>query len=201
MYKVGITGGIGSGKTLVCNVFRQLDVSVFFADDAAKRLMTTDKTLMEEVKSAFGRESYFNDGKLNNKWIANIVFNNSAALEKLNAMVHPAVFRDFKHWCNNVDKKVPYVVKEAALLFESGSDKMCDVTVVVLAPLTLRLDRVIQRDKVSMEQVMARVEKQFTDEHKASLADFQITNDDKHSLIEQVLALHNRFLKIASANK
>ncbi|MBC7417794.1 MAG: dephospho-CoA kinase [Pedobacter sp.] len=201
MYKVGITGGIGSGKTLVCRVFEQLGIPVFFADEVAKILMISDSILIEEVKNAFGNESYFGDGTLNNKWIANIVFNNSAELAKLNSMVHPSVFREFERWYRNVDNKVPYVLKEAALLFESGSDKLCDITVLVIAPLTLRLQRVMERDKVSKEQVLARVEKQFTDEHKASLADFQITNDAAHSLIEQVLALHNQFLKTATANK
>ncbi|MET4083999.1 dephospho-CoA kinase [Pedobacter sp. UYP30] len=195
MYKVGITGGIGSGKTLVCRVFEQLGIPVFFADEAAKGLMVSDEILVNEVKKAFGNESYFSDGKLNNKWIANIVFNNKTELEKLNALVHPAVFRAFDSWSRNVDKKVPYVLKEAALLFESAADKMCNATVVVVAPLNIRLERVMERDQVSEKQVMARVEKQFTDEHKIRLADFQLINDSEHSLIEQVLALNNRFLK------
>lgn len=194
MLKVGITGGIGSGKTLVCKVFQLLGTPVFFADDAAKELMITDSVLTDQVKTAFGYESYFTDGKLNNKYIANIVFNNPTELAKLNAMVHPAVFRAFDAWCRNVDNKTPYILKEAALLFESGADKMCDSTVVVTAPLSIRIDRVMERDNTSSEQVMARVEKQFTDEKKIKLSDHQIINDANHSIIEQVFSLHQLFL-------
>lgn len=197
MYKVGITGGIGSGKTMVCKVFQLIGIPVFFADEAAKGLMITDTVLVKQVKKAFGEESYFADGTLNTKWVADIVFANELELERLNALVHPAVFRAFDSWSKDIGNSAPYVLKEAALLFESGASKMCDVTVVVTAPLASRIQRVINRDKVAEVQVMARVEKQFTDEKKLGLAGFHVINDADNSLIEQVLALHMQFLRAA----
>ncbi len=198
MLKVGITGGIGSGKTVVCRVFELLGVPVFFADDAAKNLMVTDPILIDQVKTAFGRQSYLIDNKLNNKYLANIVFNNPAELAKLNEIVHPAVFRAFDAWCNKTDKETPYVLKEAALLFESGANKMCDSTVVVTSVLSIRVNRVMERDATSAEQVFARMEKQFSDEKKIMLADYQIVNDANHSIVEQVLHLHKTFLRVVS---
>ena len=121
MLKIGITGGIGSGKTTVCKVFETLDIPVFYADTVAKQIMTTDAILINGIKSTFGEASYFEDGKLNNKHIADIVFNNPQQLEKLNALVHPAVFRAFGEWDAKLPKDTPYSLKEAALLFESGS--------------------------------------------------------------------------------
>jgi len=197
MYKVGITGGIGSGKTTVCKVFEVLGIPVFYADTVAKSIMVSDKILMAGITSTFGPESYFPDGKLNNKHLAGIVFNNDVELSKLNALVHPAVFRAFEEWEREIDQAVPYTLKEAALLFESGSYKMCDTAILVTAPLDLKLARVMQRDQVSVEQVKARMDKQMTDEAKAKMADHSILNDEKTSIIEQVFALHQHFLSIA----
>jgi len=196
MFKVGITGGIGSGKTTVCKVFEVLGIPVFYADAVAKEIMCTDALLIEGIKSAFGKESYFEDGKLNNKHIAGIVFNNETELSKLNSLVHPAVFRAFDFWEGQVPADVPYTLKEAALLFESGSYKMCDTTILVTAPLEIKLSRVMQRDGISAEQVKARMNKQFTDEKKIEMANHFIVNEEGHSIIEQVLALHCEFLKM-----
>ncbi|MFF5380459.1 dephospho-CoA kinase [Pedobacter suwonensis] len=201
MYKVGITGGIGSGKTTACKVFEVLGIPVFYADTVAKEIMCKDVLLVAGVKSAFGEESYFADGKLNNKHIAGIVFNNEEALAKLNALVHPAVFRAFDAWEETVPKTVPYTLKEAALLFESGSYKMCDTTVLVTAPYEMKLKRVMQRDSVSAEQVKARMDKQFNDEEKSKLAGHFIANDEQQSIIGQVLTLHQQFLKASEALK
>ncbi|WP_231465257.1 dephospho-CoA kinase [Pedobacter sp. Leaf132] len=197
MYKVGITGGIGSGKTTVCKVFEVLGIPVFYADTAAKEIMVTDALLVDGIKKAFGKESYFEDGKLNNKHIAGIVFNNEAELAKLNALVHPAVFRAFDTWEAQIDANVPYTLKEAALLFESGSYKMTDATILVTAPTDTRIKRVMQRDNVTAEQVKARMDKQLSDEEKSKLANYFIHNDEKISIIEQVLALHKTFLNTA----
>ena len=197
MYKVGITGGIGSGKTTVCKVFEVLGIPVFYADTAAKSIMIEDTLLIEAIKSTFGEESYFDDGKLNNKHIAGIVFGNETQLAKLNALVHPAVFRAFDAWEAKVNPNVPYTLKEAALLFESGSYKMCDTTILVTAPLELKLQRVMQRDNVTKQQVLDRMDKQFSDEEKAKLANHFIKNDEKHAIIEQVLWLHKQFLTLA----
>lgn len=194
MLKVGITGGIGSGKTTVCRIFEVLGIPVFYADLVAKEIMIKDMILIEGVKAAFGAESYFETGVLNNKHIAGIVFNNHLELEKLNALVHPAVFRAFDQWITQVPKDCPYILKEAALLFESASYKMCDTSILVTAPKQTKLNRVIERDGVSAEQVLARMDKQFTDEQKLAMAHHHISNDESTSLILQVLALHQTFL-------
>lgn len=197
MYKVGITGGIGSGKTTACKVFEVLGIPVFYADTVAKEIMCKDVLLIAGVKSAFGKESYFEDGKLNNKHIAGIVFNNDEALAQLNALVHPAVFRAFDAWEATIPSTVSYTLKEAAILFESGSYKMCDTTILVTAPYTVKIKRLMQRDGVTEEQVKARMDKQLSDEEKAKLANHFIVNDEQQSIIEQVLALHQEFLRAA----
>nr|WP_276900544.1 dephospho-CoA kinase [Pedobacter kyonggii] len=201
MYKVGITGGIGSGKTTVCKVFEVLGIPVFYADTAAKEIMYKDALLVEGIKSAFGNESYFEDGKLNNKHIAGIVFNNEDALAKLNALVHPAVFRAFDTWEAAIPASTPYTLKEAALLFESGSYKMCDTTILVTAPYEIKMKRVMLRDGVTAAQVKARMDKQLSDEEKSKMANHFIINDEQESIIEQVLALHQEFLKAAEEYK
>jgi len=198
MYKVGITGGIGSGKTTVCQVFEVLGIPVFYADTEAKNIMVTDALLIEGVKSTFGKESYLEDGKLNNKHIAGIVFNSDAELAKLNALVHPAVFRAFDTWAADINPKVPYTLKEAALLFESGSYKMCDTSILVSAPMDVKISRVMQRDNVTAEQVKARMDKQMSDEEKSAMANHFLINDEMHSIIAQVLKLHEHFLKVAA---
>ena len=198
MYKVGITGGIGSGKTTVCKVFEVLGIPIFYADTEAKNMMVEDELLIEAIKSTFGEESYFEEGKLNNKHIAGIVFNNEAELAKLNALVHPAVFRAFDRWEANVNPNAPYTLKEAALLFESGSYKMCDTTILVTAPTDVKINRVMQRDNSTAEQVKARMDKQMSDAEKAKMANHFIINDETNSIIEQVLALHKEFLNLAA---
>jgi dephospho-CoA kinase len=195
MLKIGITGGIGSGKSTVCSVFEKLHVPVFYADTVAKQIMVTDPLLMEGVKAAFGEESYSTDGKLNNKYIAQIVFNDTAELDKLNALVHPATFRAFDQWLAAVPPGTPYILKEAALLFESGSYKMCDKSILVTAPVSMKLARVIQRDHTTAEQVQARMDKQLSDEVKQDMADFMIRNDETSSVILQVMELHHQFLR------
>lgn len=194
MLKVGITGGIGSGKTTVCRIFETLGIPVFYADTAAKQIMVEDAILIKGIKNTFGKESYFDNGVLNNKHIASIVFNNAEELAKLNALVHPAVFRAFDSWTAALPADTSYVLKEAALLFESGSSQLCDLNILVVAPEKLKLDRVMQRDGVSADAVKARMDKQFTDRQKLKLADHIIQNNESESLIKQVLRLHQVFL-------
>jgi len=189
MLKVGITGNIGSGKTTVSKLFELVGVPVFYADDAAKIIMVTDELLIAQIKEEFGTQSYFDDGTLNRKYIAGIVFNDQAQLTKLNSLTHPAVFRAFDNWVAGITG-APYVVKEAALLFESSSYKMCDKSIMVTAPLEMRIKRVIQRDSISREEVESRNAKQFTEEKKIALADYVIKNDESELVIPQVLALH-----------
>ncbi|MCX2482956.1 dephospho-CoA kinase [Pedobacter sp. MR2016-24] len=195
MLKIGITGGIGSGKTTVCRIFESLGIPVFYADTVAKQIMVTDMLLVAGVKAAFGDESYTIEGKLNNKYIAQIVFNDQQELDKLNALVHPATFRAFERWMNTVPAGTPYILKEAALLFESGSYRLCDKSVLVTAPVDIRIARVMERDEVSREQVASRINKQLSDEIKKGMADYFIENKETAALIPQVLKLHHQFLK------
>lgn len=195
MLKIGITGNIGGGKTTVSKIFEVLGVPVFYADDAAKKVMVDDPILINALKEAFGAEAYFNDGALNRKHIASIVFNNEAELAKLNSIVHPAVFRAFDTWVGQV-RNAPYVMKEAALLFESSSYKMCDYSVMVTAPLALRLERVIQRDGLTQAEVESRNAWQFSEEKKTLLANYIIHNDDTRMVIPQVMELHRQFLSL-----
>jgi dephospho-CoA kinase len=192
MLKIGLTGNIGSGKTTVSKIFEALGIPVFYADEAAKSVMVNDLQLIDELKSEFGEAAYFGDGSLNRKHIASVVFNNDAALARLNGMVHPATFRAFDAWLATI-KDVPYVLKEAAILFESDSYKLCDQTILVQAPLEMRIKRVMERDGLSREEIEKREAHQFTEEKKAQLADHLIRNDDSELVIPQVLKLHGLF--------
>jgi dephospho-CoA kinase len=196
MLKIGLTGNIGSGKTTVSKIFELLGIPVFYADDAAKKVMVTDEVLVKGIRSAFGEQSYFADGTLNRKHISAIVFNDHEQLARLNSLVHPAVFRAFDSWVEGI-KDAPYVLKEAALLFESDSYKMCDYTVMVMAPLEARISRVMKRDGLTRAEIESRNSYQFTEEKKAQLADHLIINDNKHLVIPQVLELHAVFKSLS----
>ena len=169
-------------QTTVSKIFEVLGVPVFYADEAAKSVMVNDDQLISELKSEFGEASYFADGSLNRKHIAGIVFDNDSALARLNAIVHPATFRAFDSWVAGI-KDAPYVVKEAALLFESDSYKYCDQTIMVQAPIEMRIKRVMQRDNLSRAEIEKREAHQFTEEKKALLADHVIVNDDSDLVI------------------
>ncbi|HEY0176398.1 MAG TPA: dephospho-CoA kinase, partial [Pedobacter sp.] len=169
-----------------------LGIPVFYADTRAKCLMATDKVLINDIKGAFGNDIYNKDGILERKRLASIVFNDDLLLEKLNSLVHPAVFRDFAVWATM--QKAPFVLKEAAILFESGSDGDCDYTIVVTSPRMLRISRVMSRDNVSAEEVEKRMDKQLNDDEKIRLADFVLLNDERQLLIPQVLSLHKQLL-------
>jgi dephospho-CoA kinase len=195
MLKIGITGGIGSGKTTVAKVFEILGIPVFYADQAAKLLMHTDELLIDAIKEAFGDETYSN-GELNRSYLAAIVFNDEQKLLALNELVHPAVFKSFGNWVA-AQQDVPYVLKEAALLFESGSYKLCDKSILVVSPQQLKIQRVMERDMITEEHVLARMGNQFTEDQAKLLADFIIINDETQLLIPQVLHLHEEFLSLA----
>jgi len=198
MLKIGITGNIGSGKTTVSRMFALLNVPVFYSDDEAKNVMVTDAELITGIKQHFGSEAYFADGTLNRKYIGGIVFNNPDELKVLNGLVHPAVFRAFDNWIL-AHSNAPYVLKEAAILFESGSYKDCDYTIVVSAPTAVRLQRVTQRDGISLAEAESRNAKQMPQEEKEQLASFVIHNDNSQLIIPQVLALHEQFIKQSTA--
>jgi len=196
MLKVGITGGIGSGKTTVCRIFEVLGIPVYYADDRAKAIMVENTAVVEQIKNLFGSEAYLPDGSLNRAHIAEVAFNDQEKLNQLNGIVHPAVFADGDAW-HKQQTDVPYTLKEAALLFESGGYKLMDKMITVVAPEELRIQRVVQRDGSSKEQVQKRIAKQMLDEEKIKPADYVIHNDGTHLLTKQVLEIHNDLLKQA----
>ena len=195
MLKVGVTGGIGSGKTTVCKVFELLGIPVFYADDVAKSIMHTDQVLKTDILNTFGESAYTKEGTLNRSYISSLVFNNKLELEKLNSLVHPAVFRTFDNWLLE-QKDAPYVIKEAALLYESDSYKMCDESILVIAPTETKISRVKVRDGFSDEDVKLRMDRQFSDEMKIKFADHILNNDEKQLLIPKIIQLHQQFLTI-----
>ena len=197
MLKVGVTGGIGSGKTTVCKVFELLGIPVFYADDVAKSIMHTDQVLKTDILNTFGESAYTKEGTLNRSYISSLVFNNKLELEKLNSLVHPAVFRAFDNWLLE-QKDAPYVIKEAALLYESDSYKMCDESILVIAPTETKISRVKVRDGFSDEDVKLRMDRQFSDEMKIKFADHILNNDEKQLLIPKIIQLHQQFLTIRS---
>lgn len=193
MLKIGITGGIGSGKSTVAQLFKVLGIPVYSADDAAKRLMNEDAALVKEVIVLFGEAAYTN-GQLNRKFIADIVFKDPAQLAKLNAIVHPVTLRDADEWMQK--QTTPYSIKEAAVLFESGAHEHLDYVIGVSAPAPLRIQRAMHRDNISREEVVARMNKQIAEIIKMRLCDFIIYNDEQQLVIPQVLALHQKLLEL-----
>ena len=192
MLKIGLTGGIGSGKTTVAQVFEKLGLPVFYADLEARKCMNSDMDLITKIKEAFGNEIYI-DGQLQKERLANIIFNNDSALKTINRLVHPTVQRVFEEWCATQNSS--YVLKETAILFESSSDKGLDKIVCVSAPDDLRKQRVMQRDGVTESQVLERMSKQWEQSRKIELAHFHIVNDEKELLILQVLEVNSLLLK------
>lgn len=190
MLKIGLTGGIGSGKTTVAKIFETLGVPVFYADQEAKRLMNTDEDLKNAIKKHFGEEAYQN-GHLNRQYLGSVVFNDTYKLELLNALVHPVTIRHAEAWIQK--QQAPYVIKEAALLFEAGSAGPLDFVIGVYAPEALRIKRVMDRDGVSRDEVLKRIRRQIDEDIKMRLCDFVVKNDEEHLLIPQVLDLHQKF--------
>ncbi len=195
--QVGITGGIGSGKSLVCKIFQCLGIPVYDADSHAKELMTTDGILISNIKKEFGPLSYNSDGSLNRSYLSQEVFNDQEKLNVLNSLVHPSVGEDYNKWVGKMNS-YPYLIKEAALLFETGSDAVLDKVILVHAPTALRVRRILKRDRHRTErQIMAIVNNQMPEDEKMKLADFIVTNDEKSLLIPQVVGLHLAFLSSA----
>ena len=194
MLKVGLTGGIGSGKSTVAKIFEVLGMPVYYADDAAKHIMNTDPALKEKVIAAFGAESYVND-ELNRPYIASIVFNNSEKLDLLNSLTHPATIRDAEKWMQQ--QSAPYIIKEAALIFESGSAENLDFVIGVFSPLPLRIKRIMERDQVTRDEVIKRMNRQIDENIKMRLCDKVIVNDEHQLVITQVLSLHQQLLSMA----
>ena len=190
--KVGITGGMGSGKSTVAKVFEVLGIPVYYADDAAKKLMNEDAALKEKLIAVFGKEIY-QHGILNRTHLSGLVFNNPDKLAQLNSIVHPATIADAESWMQQ--QHSPYAIKEAAILFESGANKYVDKVIGVFAPIQLRISRVMQRDNSTEEAVTARMNKQMEEEKKMKLCDYVIANDEQELVIPQVLKIHELLIK------
>ena len=202
MLAVGVTGNIGSGKTTVCKIFEGLGIDVYYADAMAKRLYQTDSELKEGVLNLFGDASYDSNGELVRQVLSDAIYRDPNLREALNALVHPRVFADFKDWCD--EKRAlgkSYVIKEAAILFESGADKTVDLVIGVLAPLSLRLKRVIDRDGESEETVKLRIQSQMPQEDWAERCDYLINNDGNVLLQEQVLMIHEALMARSLGNR
>ncbi|AHM60728.1 dephospho-CoA kinase [Flammeovirgaceae bacterium 311] len=193
--KIGITGGIGAGKSTVCKVFAALGIPVYDADSRAKRLLVEDRELVVQIQHQFGAEAYFSDGSLNRVWLAAQVFSKPKELALLNSLVHPRVGLDFESWYQQ-QQQAPYILKEAALLFESGSYKNLDAVITVTAPQALRLRRTIMRDEHrSREQVEEIMQRQLPEEERIERSQFKIVNDEHSLVLPQVLRLHRQFLR------
>lgn len=197
MLRVGITGGIGSGKTTACKLFEKLGVPVYYADNRAKELMVDDKQLRHSIIQNFGAESYLEDGSLNRFYLSSVVFSEEKKLELLNSLVHPVVAADSESWNSILERKnFAYSLREAALLIETGSYKLLDKLIVVTAPEEDRIKRVMLRDGSSEQQVKSRINAQMPDSEKLKLADFIIENTDLISLAQQVKDIHERIMKL-----
>ena len=193
MYKVGITGGIGSGKSTVAWIFESIGIPVYYADKEAKRLMNKNQSLKQDIRILLSNQAYHKNGRLNRKYIAERVFKDKALLEQLNNLVHPAVRNDFESWAELQESS--YVLEESALVFEIEGQSYFDATILVIADKETRIERVIKRDKSNRNAVIDRMNNQLSDEIKIPLADHIVSNNGDKSLIEQVLKIHRQLIK------
>ncbi len=198
MLKIGLTGGIGSGKSTIAKVFEVLGIPVYYADKAAKDLMNKNELLKQQLIFYFGESTYLN-GELNRKHLAEIVFANKEKLELLNSLVHPATIADAAQWFKL--QKSSYVIKEAALLFESGSAEGLDYVIGVSAPETLRIKRVMDRDGVSADEIKKRINNQLNESLKLKLCDFIVFNNEQEMILPQVLHLHKELIQRSEKQK
>lgn len=195
MLKVGITGGIGSGKTTVCGIFSSLGIPVFNADAETKQLYTNSKELRYQLVASFGKDVFLNSGAINKAFLSEkLKFDEGR--KSLNATVHPYVFERFKQWSE--EQNSPYVIKEAAILFESEADKTVNKSILVTAPMDIRIDRVKSRDGRTVEEIQSIMASQWTDSRLSDLVDFVVINDGNRSLIEQVRDLHTKLIHQAT---
>ena len=194
---VGLTGGIGSGKTTVANFFKKLGVPVYIADVEAKKLMENSPSIRVEIIQLLGDKAYVKNVP-DRKYIADKVFKDTSLLEGINAIIHPRVAIHFKNWYEQ--QKSPYVIKEAAILFENGGYKLCDFIILVRAPLKLRIERIKKRDKISEEEIQNRIKAQWSDAKKMALSDVSIENTFLDQTKENVLRIHNHLLHRISRN-
>ena len=189
MLKIGLTGGIGSGKSTVALIFETINIPVYYADNEAKKILNENNFVRKEITAAFG--NIYDKNTINRKKLAKIVFNNEKKLDKLNSIVHPAVIEHFKNWCAD-KKEFDYIIKEAAILFESGTYQNLDKIISVFAPVDIRIQRVCSRDNVKKKEVLNRINNQFDDKKKIELSDYVINNYNEHMIIPQVLSIHEK---------
>ncbi|MFB9057880.1 dephospho-CoA kinase [Mariniflexile ostreae] len=192
MIIVGLTGGIGSGKTTVARAFSALGVPVYIADEEAKKLMQSSKEIKQELVALFGEQAY-NDQGLNRSFLADIIFKDKAYLKKMNAIVHPRVAKHFEKWTSK--QKAPYVIKEVAILFENGGYTLCDVIITVVAPKDLKIKRLLSRDNTTVEKIEAIMANQWNDDKKVELSHYVIENIDFEKIKMQVLEVHGQILE------
>jgi dephospho-CoA kinase len=191
MIKVGLTGGIGSGKTLISEIFKRLSIPVFNADQEAKIILNSNPEVISEIKSNFGEDIYTQD-EINRSQLAKIIFNDYSALKKINAIIHPKVRQYFYDWIKKQNAK--YVIEEAAILFESKAYKEMNITINVHADESLRIQRVMDRDEVGLDEVKSRMKNQLSDQERINLADYTIYNDGKEMVLPQILEIHHKIL-------
>ena len=183
MLKIGITGGIGSGKSYVCQILEKMGYAIFYSDLEAKKLMIQNKELIQQIKNIIGEHAYL-DNELNKPIIRNFLFQNEVNKEKLNAIIHPFVYQEFEKWTNTIQKEI--VFNESALLFETNSYKRFNKTILVTAPEEIRIERLIKRDSLNIEEIKKRFNAQLNDSIKSKKADYIIENDDKKLIIPQI---------------
>lgn len=198
MIKVGLTGGIGSGKTTVAKIFEAIKIPIFYADIISKHIINEDKFVIAQIKQNFG--DIYNNNQIDKQRFAKIIFNNPEKLKLVNSIIHPAVRKNYNEWTNK-HSTTAYTIMEAAILFESGTYKILDKTITVFAPEKLRINRVCKRDNTTEEKVIERIKNQMADKKKIKLADYVIYNDDIQMLIPQVLKIHNQLKNLFSENK
>lgn len=194
MLKVGVTGGMGAGKTTVCSYFENIGIPVYYSDIEAKKLINTDEIIINSLRNLFGSDIYTSENVVNRKKLASIIFNDKLALQKVNNIVHPEVRNHFVNWAEQQNS--PYVIQESAILFESKLNTMFDKVITVTAPLELRIKRVVDRDGVKRENVIERINNQMSDSEKILLSDYVINTDGKIPIELQILEIHKKILNL-----
>ncbi len=195
--KLGVTGGIGSGKTSVCRVFKVLGIPVFAADYEAKEIMNSDVYVKDKINSIAGKDLY-HEGILDRPGLASLIFNNKILLEKVNSLIHPIVFDRFIRW--ESDQSAPYVIMEAAILFESGAVNLVDRIATIIAPDEERIERVMRRNNLTREQILERIDSQISDEARISRSDYLIYNSDKDMIIPVILKIHEDLIMLGNTD-
>lgn len=195
--RIGITGGIGSGKTTVCNIFETFGIPVYYADQNAKKLMNSNPYVKKSIKNILGNSAFYKNGQPNKAFIASKIFSDKNLLSQINQIIHPAVQREAERWAEQFNKSIiPYVLNEAALLVENGGYRSLDALIVVTCPEDIRIKRVMKRDSISHAEVMKRIKNQLPEEEKIKVADYLIINDGNLPLIPQIWAIHQKILGV-----